>query len=134
MKKAILNALRGLFFYYSSGGTAGIPYFSTICVLTLAIIIHFVQFTLALYRFAHIDVPFFAMPEGIHKGYKYLLMAVYLAPIFFILTRIFPERKIKFKRHELEELRSYRYYFFVYLAVNVLIIVLLVADRMVIRK
>ncbi|WP_127124448.1 hypothetical protein [Pseudoflavitalea rhizosphaerae] len=134
MRRIILSAVRGLYYYYSSGGTAGIPYVSTICALTLAVVIHAVQVTLALYRFAHIDTSFFPMTDDIHRGYKYLLMVLYLAPVYFILTRIYPEKKIKFEENEAAEVRRFRFYFFVYLAVNVFIIVLLVADKIVFRR
>ncbi len=129
----LLNVIRGLYNYYSSGPTSQIPYFSTIGALVLLVVIHIIQLTIILKKFLNINIDFFPLPDS-HRGLRYLLMAIYLLPIYLLLTKIFPQKKLA--DHDLTEKQMIlnKYIFFGYVSLNVLVIIGLVADRINFHK
>ena len=124
----MVNWVRGLYYYYSTGATKSIPYFSTISALVLMIVLHLMQIGVILKRFFDISVSLFSMPD-VHRGIKYLLLALYFAPIFVILLKVFPREKIAESHLSDIELRKNRNYFFVYAIANVLLLIGLLADK-----
>ncbi len=73
------------------------------------------------------------MPD-VHRGVKYIILALFFAPIYLILTKLFPVKD--FKNNDLSEkdLKKYRNIFFAYAFINVALVVLLLSDKIVFRK
>lgn len=124
----VINIFRGIYHYYNSGRTNQVSYISTIGALILLIFIHIVQITICLQKYWNIDVDFFPFPD-VHRSIKYLIMAVYLAPIFLILTKVFPRQKLINHNLSEKELKKGKYIFWAYLTLNVLVVIALIADK-----
>lgn len=134
MKGKILNYVRGLYYYYSSGASFRIPYFSTIAALTFLVFLHFIQISIALKRFFSVSIDIFPIPDNIHRGFKYVILGLYFVPIYLLLTKVFPESRLRENDLSNDELRKYRYGYFIYLGLNVLLIVLLISDKIIFKK
>jgi len=133
MKRKILNVIRGLYFYYSTGATYRIPYFKTISVLTLVILLHFFQIGIIIYKLSGIKIDLFSMPDT-SKAAKYLFLFLYLVPIYLILTRVFPKKSLI--NHNLDDsfLRKQRNIFFYYGILNVILLLILISDKISFNK
>lgn len=69
--------------YYSKGSLSNIPYFSTLCALSILVYIHLVEL-LILFNMMHI-IPTNGKQNNIGNFFK---MGLFLAPLFFLLAII----------------------------------------------
>lgn len=124
----MISLVRGLYFYYSTGATKQIAYFSTISALVLLVFLHILQAGIALQRFFGIGVALFPLPD-VGRAWKYLLMFLYFAPIYIVLSWIFTKDKLAFGHLNASLLRRSRNRFFLYAIFNLLLLVALLSDR-----
>ncbi len=134
MKRFFLNIASGIYFYYNTGTTKRIPYFSTIAVLVLMFFVHTLQIGIVMHRFLGITLNIFPIPSNIHRGFKYLLLAIYFTPIYLILVKMLPKSAISNNGLTISELKKNRNLFFIYAFLNVVLIVALISDKIAIRK
>lgn len=132
MNNKILNVVRGLYYYYATGATSRIPYFSTISACVLVLFIHTLQISIALKRFFNIsiDIPI----PNVHRGIKYLILALYFAPIYFLLTRIFTLNEVEHNNLSEAQQKKNRNAFFIYAVLNIVLLLLLLSDKIVFSK
>ena len=79
-----------LFFrYYSKGATANIPYFSTICAMSLLAFFHLVQILILVGKMNLIPID--SSDNNFIKRFKMLLVMI---PISLVMTQLFRKRDI----------------------------------------
>ena len=134
MKTSIQNRIRGLYFYYSSGATSRIPYFSTISALVIMLFLHFLQVGIILHRLFDVQIDILPLPDDGPRIMKYVFIALYFAPIYFGLTLFFKKADLDQPIRDLSEMHKYRNQFFIYALANGCLTILLILDKIVFRK
>jgi len=114
MKIFLLKRLQGLHFYYSTGATAASPYTRTMSVLLLLCFLHYVEIFLLLVRVFEIKAELIPAPEGAGKGLRAFFIIIYSAPVYFVLTVLFPKGQVSESSIPDERLIKYRNQFFAY--------------------
>lgn len=99
-----------LYRYYSKGGTKSIPYFSALCAVVMLIYIHIFQ---ALILFDQLDTVL-PMNKNDERGVKYLKLAVFLLPIFLIITFLVKPKDLKNARYEEGKIKRGGIYLIIY--------------------
>lgn len=98
------------------------------------VFLHLLQIGVALRRYAGISIDIFPIPETVGKIVKYLIFVVYFALIYIILIKIFPRHLIAKPDFSDSQLKKKQYNFFIYLGLNIVVLVLLLSDRIVVKK
>jgi hypothetical protein len=124
MKNLILKRLQGLYFYYSTGATADVPYLKTMSVFLMLIFLHYLEFAFLLVRFADIGFDLFPFREGVSRGTKSIIILLCIIPVYLLLTRLFPEKVISTSLLSDVQLLRYRNQFFIYAGLLLIAIII----------
>lgn len=105
--------------YYSKGGTQRIPYFSALCATVFLIYIHIFQLLIILDK-----VNLLPMQSEDIKIVKYLKLAAFLLPIFFVVGFAVKESDLKTVYDE-EKVRKGGTYLIFYIIFSVILLFVL---------
>jgi hypothetical protein len=133
MKLFLLKRLQGLYFYYSSGATAGVQYVKTISVFLLLLFLHYLELFFLLSSLFDLKIDLFPMPENAGKGLRGIFILIYFAPVYFILTILFPESVLNSPNVQQDQLVKYKNQFFIYALLLLVIILVTIWPKLRVR-
>jgi hypothetical protein len=117
----ILRFVMYLFYrYYSTGGTARIPYFSALCAVVFLIYIHIFQVLIVLNR-----VNLLPMEDGDLKIEKYGKLALFLLPIFLIVARLVKPKDLKHVVYDSVKIKKGGIYLVIYIVLSLALLFVL---------
>ena len=103
--------------YYSKGGTKQIPYFSALCAVVMLIYIHIFQVLIVLDK-----VDLLPMKKGDTRIDKYWKLALFLLPIFFIISFLVKPSDLKNLTYNEEKVKRGGVYLVMYIIFNTVLL------------
>ena len=118
----LLKFVMFLFYkYYSKGGTHRIPYFSALCATVFLIYVHIFQILILINKVDEV----LPMDKGDAQFIKYIKLAAFLLPIFFVIGYLVKERDLKVAEYDEIAIKKGQIYLVLYIIVSVLALILL---------
>lgn len=103
--------------YYTKGGTFRIPYFSALCATVFLIYIHVFQVFIVLDK-----VNFFPMRKDDLKIIKYGKLALFLLPIFILVSYLIKESDLKHLEYDEKQIKSGGTFLVLYVILSVVLL------------
>jgi hypothetical protein len=119
----IIKFVAFLFYrYYSTGGTRRVPYFSTLCALSMILYIHLFQVLILINRVDDI------IPGGGNetRPIKYLEMGLFFVPIFLLVAFFIRKKELEQMNYDKSIIRKGYFFLIGYLILSFAILVLLI--------
>lgn len=110
--------------YYSKGATSSIPYFSTICALTMFGAFHLFQFLLLVNK----AKDFLPNRSG-ERLIDYIKVLLFLMPLYILISILVKEKELKEMEFDQEKVNKGNIYLFIYIIVSFLLLIVMALWR-----
>ena len=119
-----MKSLRFIMFlfyrYYSKGGTRDIPYASALFAVGFLVFLHIFQIVIILDK-----VSLLSFFEAKNRFDRYIKIALFMLPIFFIINLLVKERDIKNLTYTKEKIKRGNIYLIIYIVLSFALIFVL---------
>jgi len=108
--------------YYSTGGTQRVPYFSTLCAMSMMIYIHLFQFLILINC---VDA-FIPGGDSEARPIKYLKLGLFFIPVFLILAILIKKKELEQMSYAKQVLKKGYVFLISYLIISFVVLIMLI--------